>query len=560
MKKLFLILVVVAAAFGGIREVSLTPQDGNLAGKYSDGDVLVALCNATSGAFTVIIPPPNSAKNVSIHLKKTDSTSNAVSLRCSDFNRFKIDSSDSVTLSNQHESVSLLPHSTGWYKENFPVSLTGDSTYLPATYIGYGATADTLTGDANLTWDSYGQILSASNILIGNGAVGAPSLAFTSETNSGICFINADDWGLVCDGENHITLHNGSFADRYTQFNKRIQVNTVGSSEYPAIGLKIDGEFDNGFQTAGIGGATAGNISCVIRSVGMAQFYRDGSDYQIRIREGTVNAPSFSWLNNNTDGMYSIASNYIGFALNGVKEFEMQPGGHFALVGDNQEIQFGGSYDSRIYDDGSDLNYDCDKLLATGRTHVFSGGNVVTDSKFRASTSSYRRYYHFDINAFNPGLSGATWTAPDGNTLGGYKLDNAGEILYGKTEVHSDWDGASDANIELSFECNVDNSGGNASDSVSIKIVLYYKGAGESVNKSQTVEVHTTIGACAQYTLFHADFPIDFDASSNELEVGDKITAIINLETDTSIIDNIIINDGSFYYNKTHAGIEDGDI
>ena len=186
-------------------------------------------------------------------------------------------------------------------------------------------------------------------------------------------------------------------------------------------------------------------------------------------------------------------------------------------------------------------------------------GSVDFTAVQRCATSLYRRYYHLPLAAFDPGASGATWVDPDVNTLGGFQLDAAGEILFAKVDVHADWDAASDLNVELYFEVNIDNTGGLVTDTVDIKAVVYYKGVGELVNKSQVVEVATVVGQSDQYNLFKVELALNYDEVDNVIQAGDAITICMNLETDTSEVDNIIIVDAAFYYNTTHIGIESGD-
>jgi len=89
--------------------------------------------------------------------------------------------------------------------------------------------------------------------------------------------------------------------------------------------------------------------------------------------------------------------------------------------------------------------------------------------------------------------------------------------------------------------------------------VCYYKGNGETSTKTQTIEVATVVGTTAQYNQFEAEFVIDHDLVDHVVEAGDKFAFILNIETDTSEVDDIIINAGSFHYNTTHIGIESGD-
>jgi hypothetical protein len=180
-------------------------------------------------------------------------------------------------------------------------------------------------------------------------------------------------------------------------------------------------------------------------------------------------------------------------------------------------------------------------------------------STFRSSTANYRRYYHLALGSANPGASGASWVPASANTTGGWRLTSASHLLRGQTDVHSDWDGASDLTVSVKFMVNVDNTGGGDTDTVDLLLTAYYKGVGDTATKSQTVEVPTTIGKSAQYKGFSASFTIDYDKASNVVESGDVMALILNLETDTSEVDDIVIVSMEFYYNTTHIGIESGD-
>ena len=185
--------------------------------------------------------------------------------------------------------------------------------------------------------------------------------------------------------------------------------------------------------------------------------------------------------------------------------------------------------------------------------------NIRFNNTLRTATSLYRRYYHISLGSANPGASGATWVSPDANTTGGWNLTASTDVLVGETDVHSDWDGASDPKFEVRFAVNVDNTGGLVTDTVDLKMIMYYKGVGDTATKTQTVEVATVIGQSAQYKQFKVIFPLNFDEAGNVLDAGDIISFKLNIETDTSEVDNIILSDMSFSYLKTHVGLEDGD-
>jgi len=197
-------------------------------------------------------------------------------------------------------------------------------------------------------------------------------------------------------------------------------------------------------------------------------------------------------------------------------------------------------------------------IYSAGTSYL--GGDTTVVGTARHSTAAKRRYYHIPLEAANPGGSGATWVVAGANTTGGWRLTNAAWLLRGQADIHADWDGASDIKVGLKFMVNLDNSGGGAGDTVDIQLVARYKGIGDTVVKSQTVENSVVVGASAQYKQFETLFTIDFDAVSNVVEVGDAISININLETDTSEVDDIVITSMELYYNTTHIGIESGDV
>jgi hypothetical protein len=178
----------------------------------------------------------------------------------------------------------------------------------------------------------------------------------------------------------------------------------------------------------------------------------------------------------------------------------------------------------------------------------------------RTTTSLYRRYYHLSLGSANPGASGATWVVASANTTGGWRLTNAAHLLRAQADVHSDWDGATDITVSVNFMVNIDNTGGGVADTVDLKLIAYYKGIGDVACKTQTVEVPTTVGQSAQYKQFKATFTINWDYALNVVEAGDVIAVVLNLETDTSEVDDIVITSMELYYPTTHVGIESGDI
>jgi hypothetical protein len=190
----------------------------------------------------------------------------------------------------------------------------------------------------------------------------------------------------------------------------------------------------------------------------------------------------------------------------------------------------------------------------------YLSGVFYTSEPIRVRTSLYRRYYHLPLGSANPGASGATWVPADANTTGGWRMTSAAHKIRGAADVHADWDGASDITVEVAFMVNVNNTGGGAGDTVDLRINAYYKGVGDTATKTQAVEVPTTVGASAQYKQFKVNFTLDWDAASNVIEAGDIIAIILNLETDTSEVDDVVVTAMTLYYPTTHMSLESGDV
>ena len=232
------------------------------------------------------------------------------------------------------------------------------------------------------------------------------------------------------------------------------------------------------------------------------------------------------WARNEIDASASLKINYRGYN-GGFTKFRD------TMIGD-------GKNNTIVFVDGS-----------TQLTHFT---NFV-----RASTAIYRRYYHLALASFDPGASGATWIDADANTLCGWQLNATTDTLEMATDVHADWDGASDLDLETTFTVNVDNTGGAAPDTVDFIIIVRYKGAGDVATKLQTITESVTVGACAQWTQFKHEFAINWDEVDNVVEVGDVMCMSFHIVTATGDVNDITINDMSYYYHTTHVGIESGD-
>jgi hypothetical protein len=275
-------------------------------------------------------------------------------------------------------------------------------------------------------------------------------------------------------------------------------------------------------------------------------------------------------------------------------DFQWDSSGNFpypqvAFLKDNNRLRFGNSYtapDSEMYSDGTYgrhlANYPPGSMFATlavgevyycdiggGPTLFEKTGSTPPSPSFitstitsviRGATSLYSRYYHIALGSTNPGASGAAWIVPSVYSVGGWRINSDTKVLSGNSDVHADWDGASDLTVEVYFESNVDNSGGQWNHTVDLNLTTYYKGIGDEATKSQTQRVSTTVGACNQYAQFKAEFTIDWDKASNVVEVGDILRFVLAIDTGWSEVDDVIINNMSIHYSTAHIGIESGDV
>ena len=260
---------------------------------------------------------------------------------------------------------------------------------------------------------------------------------------------------------------------------------------------------------------------------------------------GSVSDPNYTWAGDGDTGFYHPAEGEIAVTNKASESMRITSAG--TLFRD--KVMFTQTDGNEAIDSLNDGYLD---YLAT-TAHRFN-------TPLRSTTASYRRYYHLPVAAFNPGASGATFVPPSANLVGGYRLDAAGEVLYFDSDIHADWDAASDIDVEVYFAVNVDNTGGGGGDTVDLKLISYYNAVGDVACKTQTVEVATVVGASAQYKVFKAEFAINYDEVDNVVEVGDILGFILNLETDTSEVDDVVILHASLYYHTTHVGIESGDV
>jgi hypothetical protein len=182
-------------------------------------------------------------------------------------------------------------------------------------------------------------------------------------------------------------------------------------------------------------------------------------------------------------------------------------------------------------------------------------GITVAEGLISSNTPKYASYRHLPLFSADPGASGPTFVPADANQLSGWRLDAATEILYFNSDFHSDWDQISDPVVEITFTVNIDNTLGNAADEVDFQLVATYAGEGEAIVKSQSISESTIVGACAQYTIFHEHFNINYNEVDNVLQAMDVISLRLRIEA-TSDVADIVVNDAAIFYSKYKIGTE----
>lgn len=160
-------------------------------------------------------------------------------------------------------------------------------------------------------------------------------------------------------------------------------------------------------------------------------------------------------------------------------------------------------------------------------------------------------YWHVcDFDASLLSAAGATLLNPNISTLGGYRLDNITECLYFTTHVKDNWDGVSLPIVEISFEVNVDNTGGLDTDTVRIGVECWHKILGELRNTVVSLEGNTVVGKSDQHELFIQSVTL------NATRIDEVISFRLNLNTISSEVDSIIVNYVKFKYKSNTSTVE----
>ncbi len=179
---------------------------------------------------------------------------------------------------------------------------------------------------------------------------------------------------------------------------------------------------------------------------------------------------------------------------------------------------------------------------------IFISGSL--DREKSDGTGGYWHEYNVGTISAAHGASGASLIVPNVSTLGGWRLDGIAEVLYWTTHVEGDWDQVSNAIVEVTFEVNVDNTGGADADTVQFQLECWHKIKGELTNIVHSHAGSTTVGKSDQHELFVQTINI------GTTRVDETISHRLNLNTIFSEVDNVIVNYIEFKYRTRHPAAE----
>jgi hypothetical protein len=153
---------------------------------------------------------------------------------------------------------------------------------------------------------TFADITSTAEILASDGAVGTPSITFTSDPNTGIYNIGADQIGFTTNGTCRLDIGTSAMMSTL-QFS-----NAVGSAGAPAY--SFTGDLDSGVYNVGadnIGISTGGSLRFDASTTAVT------STLPVVHPAGTAGAPSATFTGETDSGMYVSGTGRIGISANG---------------------------------------------------------------------------------------------------------------------------------------------------------------------------------------------------------------------------------------------------
>ncbi len=212
---------------------------------------------------------------------------------------------------------------TGIYRigaDNFAFT-AGGSKIVDVTTAGISITG-TITASTTLNAGTL--------VLAGNGAVGAPSFSFTSDTNTGIYRIGADNFALACNGAKVVdVLTTGVAITGLVSSTTTVTAGTLLVSGNGAVGAPahtFTNDLDSGLYYIGannIGFSAGGNKVLDIGTSGLGVTGSLSTSTYFLTGDGSVGAPAQSFISDTDCGTYRIGANNLGVAVAGAKVLDV---------------------------------------------------------------------------------------------------------------------------------------------------------------------------------------------------------------------------------------------
>lgn len=143
-------------------------------------------------------------------------------------------------------------------------------------------------------------------VLLPAGSAAAPGVAFSGDTNTGLYSIGADQLGVSIGGTLRITVSTSGVTSTLPLL--------APAGLVSAPSLSFSGDSDTGLYSVGansLGVAVGGVLQLGITTTGIT------SALPILNADGLVTAPSFSFSGDTNTGIYRIGADQLGFATNG---------------------------------------------------------------------------------------------------------------------------------------------------------------------------------------------------------------------------------------------------
>jgi len=332
-------------------------------------------------------------------------------------------------------------------------ALTG-VTNIAMTGTITGGTDITVSGiiSADRFTSTGGQILSA------DGTVAAPGIGFSSDTNSGLYRIGADDIGIATNGtlalevdaSQNVRVPNGqvlwadgvagapgcAFAADPNTGIYRVGIDTLGVATGGVVGLRIDSNQDVWVPNGDLN--VNGNVSAIT-------FTFAG---QLLVTDGVVGAPGLAFSLDTNSGLYRLGADDIALATNGTLGLEVNatqdvsvPNGQLLVANGSNllpAVSFGTDPNSGLYRVGVD-----DIALATNATQALRidanqdvtipNGDLTVTGDVEGTTLTSTGGV-----AAGGAVSGVTNIAMTGTITGGTTIATSGTITAGGAFLSSD--------------------------------------------------------------------------------------------------------------------------